>query len=66
MFCVIRHAETGGLSVVPASAVDYLSNNGWSRVSDDRPEPGDFHLPEFAPDPDAASESPAEPDEEEE
>jgi len=40
------------------------------RVSDYRPEPNDFHLPEFAdaPDLDAApeSDSPAEPDKEEE
>jgi hypothetical protein len=69
MFCVVRHAEAG-LSVVPAAAVEYLGNNGWTRVSEDRPEASDFHLPEFAdaPELDAApeSDSPAEPDKEEE
>jgi len=69
MFCVVRHAEAG-LGTVPAAAVELLRYNGWVRVSDYRPEPNDFHLPEFAdaPDLDAApeSDSPAEPDKEEE
>jgi len=47
-FAVIRHPETGGLGIVPASALDMQRAHGWIRVSDFRAEPADFHLPEFA------------------
>ncbi len=46
-FAVIRHAETGGLGVVSAAALDMQRANGWVRVSDYRAEPADFHLPDF-------------------
>ena len=70
MFCVVRHAEAG-IGTVPAEAVELLRPNGWMRVSDYRDIPDAFHLSEFAdaPDLDAAapeSDSPAEPDEQEE
>lgn len=47
-FAVIRHPETGGLGIAPATSLVLFRANGWVRVSDYRDEPGDFHLPDFA------------------
>lgn len=57
-FAVIRHPETGGLGVVPAATLSMQRARGWVRVSDYRPEPADFHLPDFA---DAVDDLDAEP-----
>ena len=58
-FAVVRHPETGGLGVVPAGALDMQRAHGWVRVSEYRPEPADFHLPDFA---DATDDLDAEPE----
>ena len=69
-FVVVRHLETGGVGVIPEAAAENQRYRGWVRVSDPRPEPADFHLPDFADAPDLDAEpepeSPAEPEETEE
>lgn len=63
-FAVMRHPETGGLGTVPSAAVESHLANGWVRVSDYRPAPADFNVPDFADAPDVDAPDPEpEPDE---
>jgi hypothetical protein len=60
-FVVIRHPDAG-LGTCPVEALDTYRINGWARVSEDeRAEPGDFNLADFADasDVDAVEETPA-------
>jgi hypothetical protein len=59
MFAVIRHPDVTVPGIVAAGAVEVMRANGWIRVSDYRPEPADFHLPEFV---DAVDDLDAEPE----
>jgi len=47
MFAVVRHPDIAEPGIVPQGAIDLLVVNGWYRVSDWRPQPSDFHLPDF-------------------
>lgn len=46
-FAVVRHPDIAEPGIVPQGAIDLLVVNGWYRVSDWRPQPSDFHLPDF-------------------
>ena len=47
-FAVVRHPDIETLGIVPQGAMEYERVRGWYRVSEYRPEPNDFHLPDFA------------------
>jgi hypothetical protein len=49
-FVVVRHPDIEVAGVLPVAALEYHQIRGWYRVSDDRPEPGDFDLDEYGPD----------------
>ena len=70
MFAVVRNPDIAELGVIPATALDMHRGKGWFRVSDFRPQPADFYLPDFAEstqDLDAPeSSSPAKPEQSEE
>lgn len=46
-FVVIRHPHIG-LGTCPADAAALMAGGGWVRVSDERPDPSYFHLPDYA------------------
>lgn len=65
MFVVVRHPEAG-VGTVPVSSLPEWEGRGWVVVSDERPEPTMFHLPDFAePAAEPQPETPAEPESEE-
>lgn len=47
-FAVVRHPDIATPGIVPAAALEHQRARGWVRISDLRPEPGDFHLDDFA------------------
>lgn len=47
-FAVVRHPDVTALGILPAGAFELARAQGWYRISEYRPEPSDFHLPEFA------------------
>ena len=56
-FVVIRHPEVG-VGTAPVEALELYEANGWTVVSDERPDPGYFNLSDYAaPEPAAAPES---------
>jgi hypothetical protein len=54
-FYVIRHPGAG-VGTCPVDALTIHRAAGWARVSEERPEPADFHLPDFADAPDLDAE----------
>jgi hypothetical protein len=47
-FAVVRYVDPSvGLGILPADAIPQARANGWTRVSEYRPEPSAFHLPDF-------------------
>lgn len=67
MFAVVRHPEAG-IGTAPDEAMVHMRALGWVRVSEYRPDPNVFHLPDFidAPDldaePEGSSPLPGDPD----
>lgn len=71
MFALARYPGVDEPGIFPASAMKHQRDRGWYRVSEWRPEPADFHLPDFADafddlDAQPQYESPAEPEKDEE
>lgn len=48
MFAVIRHPDLDTVGLTPESGLEFFRVKGWYRVSEYRPNPADFHLPDFA------------------
>lgn len=48
MFCVIRHPNVTAVGTCPDTALEHHRSLGWMRISDWRPEPDAFNLPDFA------------------
>jgi hypothetical protein len=48
MFALARYPGVDELGIFPASAMEHQRARGWVRVSEWRPEPADFYLPDFA------------------
>jgi hypothetical protein len=46
-FAVVRHPDIETLGIIPQGAMEYERVRGWYRVSEYRPEPSSFHLPDF-------------------
>ena len=73
-FAVVRHPDIETLGIVPQGAMEYERVRGWYRVSEYRPEPNDFYLPDFeesfedldAPPKKPAKKAPAAPEKDEE
>jgi hypothetical protein len=47
-FVVVRHPDITAPGVIPVAALEHHRLRGWFRVSEERPQPSDFHLAAYA------------------
>jgi hypothetical protein len=47
MFVVVRHPDITNPGVIPVAALAFQRERGWYRVSEEREQPADFHLPDY-------------------